>query len=275
MDMIFCEDLTRKFGEFTAVSNMNLRVGEGELFGFLGPNGAGKTTTIKMLIGLLRPTSGRCLIGGYDVQEQPLQARALLGYVPDNPFVYEKLTGREFLDFMADLYSVVHADRAGRIEELLHLFELQSKGDDLIQGYSRGMRQKIAFAGALIHNPKVIFLDEPTVGLDPKGARTMQAILRELCRRGATVFISTHILGIAERLCDRVAIVNRGRLIAQGTVSELQAEARHATRTLPDTSVHQGNGTNDPTAGDALSLEDIFLAMTGSGEQDDVSRYLG
>jgi ABC-2 type transport system ATP-binding protein len=275
MDMIYCENLTRTFGELTAVSNLNLQVGAGELFGFLGPNGAGKTTTIKMLIGLLRPTSGRCLIGGFDVHEQPLKARALLGYVPDNPFLYEKLTGREFLDFMADLYSVVHADRAGRIEDLLRLFDLQNKGDDLIQGYSRGMRQKIALAGALIHDPKVIFLDEPTVGLDPKGARIMQEILRELCRRGTTVFISTHILGIAERLCDRVAIVNRGRLIAQGTVADLRAAAQHATCTACESSVNQDGMFSVGTTGDVPSLEDIFLAMTDSGEQDDVSRYLG
>jgi ABC-2 type transport system ATP-binding protein len=272
--MITCENLTRKFGDFTAVDNMNLNVEAGELFGFLGPNGAGKTTTIKMLIGLLRPTSGRCLIGGYDVHEQPLQARAILGYVPDNPFLYEKLTGREFLDFMADLYMVVHADRAARIEDLLRLFELQYKGDDLIQGYSRGMRQKIAFAGALIHNPKVIFLDEPTVGLDPKGARTMQEILRELCRRGTTIFISTHILGIAERLCDRVAIVNRGRLIAQGTVEELRAASAHdATRNGKASSFVAT--TETAATNGSLSLEDIFLEMTGDAEQDDVSRYLG
>jgi ABC-2 type transport system ATP-binding protein len=242
------------------------------------------------------------MIAGYDVQQDPLRARAVLGYVPDNPFLYEKLTGREFLDFMADLYSVVHADRAGRIEDLLKLFALQDKGNDLIQGYSRGMRQKIALAGALIHNPKVIFLDEPTVGLDPKGARTMQEILRELCRRGTTVFISTHILGIAERLCDRVAIVNRGRIIAQGTVEEVRASVHRATLPLSQPS---NNGATGATAHSALltgtgaedtesaegsaqrqleitttteqvrSLEDIFLELTGSGEQDDVSRYLG
>lgn len=261
MDLIVCENLTRRFGALTAVECLNLNVAAGELFGFLGPNGAGKTTTIKMLTGLLHPTEGRCLIAGHDVQREPLQARAALGYVPDNPFLYEKLTGREFLDFMADLYSVVHSDRASRINDLLHLFELQNKGDTLIQGYSRGMRQKIALAGALIHNPQVIFLDEPTVGLDPRGARTMQEILRELCRRGVTVFISTHILGIAERLCDRVAIVNRGRITALGTVEELRQIA-------------SGQGVEGDGA-QARSLEDIFLQMTGDAEQDDLMRYLG
>ena len=275
MNMITCQNLTRQFGALTAVDHLNLTVGAGELFGFLGPNGAGKTTTIKMLIGLLRPTSGQCLIGPYDVQGQPLQARALLGYVPDNPFLYEKLTGREFLDFMADLYSVVHADRAGRIDDLLRLFDLQDKGNDLIQGYSRGMRQKIALAGALIHNPKVIFLDEPTVGLDPQGARAMQQILRELCRRGVTVFISTHILGIAERLCDRVAIVNRGKLIAQGTLEELRAHSLRASAVDPALSNgHDVTAIADERV-DIRSLEDIFLELTGNREENDVVRYLG
>src|SRR5579862_1131495 len=251
MDMIVCEGLTKKFGDLTAVDDMNLSVAAGELFGFLGPNGAGKTTAIKMLIGLLRPTSGRCLIGGYDVHEQPLLARALLGYVPDNPFLYEKLTGREFLDFMADLYSVVHADRAGRIEDLMRLFELQDKGDDLIQGYSRGMRQKIALAGALIHNPKVIFLDEPTVGLDPKSARLMKDILRKLCDEGATVFVSTHILEIAERMCDRFAIINKGNIVATGTMEELRSQ-----------------GASE--LGSTRTLEDIFLELTSTGDESDL-----
>src|SRR4051794_8674493 len=175
--MVVCRQLTKKFGDLTAVHAMDLCVRKGELFGFLGPNGAGKTTTIKMLTGLLHPTSGTACIGGYDIQKQPLQAKSILGYIPDNPFLYEKLTGREYLRFMADLFSVPQADRIRRMPDLLRLFELESKGDSLIQGYSRGMRQKIALAGALIHTPRVIFLDEPTVGLDPKGARAMRDIL--------------------------------------------------------------------------------------------------
>jgi len=223
MDTIICHNLTKRFGDFTAVDNMNFSVAEGELFGFLGPNGAGKTTTIKMMTGLLFPTSGRAVLGGYDIQEQTLEAKGILGYVPDNPFLYEKLTGTEYLHFMADLYSVAPKDRERRISDLLSLFELQNKGGEMIQGYSRGMRQKISLAGALIHSPKIIFLDEPTVGLDPKGARTMVEVLRELTTRGTTVFVSTHILGIAERICDRVGIVNRGKLIALGTVEEIKA----------------------------------------------------
>jgi ABC-2 type transport system ATP-binding protein len=261
--MIVCQNLTKRFGSLTSVDNVNLSVRAGELFGFLGPNGAGKTTTIKMMTGLLNPTSGTAAIGGYDIQAEPLQAKSVLGYIPDNPFLYEKLTGREYLHFMADLYSVTHVNRGQRIDDLLRLFELESKGDALIQGYSRGMRQKIALAGALIHSPKVIFLDEPTVGLDPRSARTMEGILRELCRRGTTVFISTHVLEIAERMCDRVGIINRGRLIAQGTMEDLRA-------TLSLTAHNNGFGT------EKKSLEDIFFELTGTAaDHADLSQYLG
>lgn len=264
--MVVCHKLTKRFGDLTAVEDMELCVGEGELFGFLGPNGAGKTTTIKMLTGLLHPTSGTAHIGNYDIQLQPLQAKSILGYIPDNPFLYEKLTGREYLRFMADLFSVPQADRTRRIPDLLRLFELESKGNDLIQGYSRGMRQKIALAGALIHTPRVIFLDEPTVGLDPKGARAMRDILRELCRRGTTVFMSTHILEVAERMCDRIAIVNKGRMIAQGTMDELRAQR------IGD-SVEDASRAERPE--DKKSLEDIFLELTGDADDQDFAQYLG
>jgi ABC-2 type transport system ATP-binding protein len=240
--MIECDHLTKRFGDLTAVNSLNLKVFAGELFGFLGPNGAGKTTSIKMMTGLLRPTSGTARIGGIDIQQEPLRAKAILGYIPDNAFLYEKLTGREFVHFMADLYSVPTKGRPERIEELLTLFDLKEKGNELIQGYSRGMRQKLALAGALIHTPQVIFLDEPTVGLDPKSARLMKDILRRLCDEGSTVFVSTHILEIAERMCDRFAIINRGRVIAMGTMAELRHQAEN----------------------DTLSLEDIFLELTGS-----------
>lgn len=263
--MIECEHLTRQFGDFTAVSDINLSVGAGELFGFLGPNGAGKTTTIKMLIGLLRPTAGVCRVGGFDVQRQPLDARKVLGYIPDNPFLYEKLTGREFLHFMADLYGVSVVRREAKIDDLMSLLDLTDKGQDLIGGYSRGMRQKIALAGALIHTPKVIFLDEPTVGLDPRGARTMRDILREMCDRGTTVFISTHILEIAERLCDRVAIINRGRMIASGTMEELRRMSSASVDLDPE-------GVAAPAV--MRSLEDIFLQLTNSTEFADPSLYL-
>ncbi len=251
--MIECQGLAKKFGELRAVDDLNLSVYAGELFGFLGPNGAGKTTTIKMMTGLLRPSAGTARIGGYDIQTQPLQAKAVLGYIPDNPFLYEKLTGREFLNFMADLYSVTTENRSRKIDDLLKLFELDEKGNELIQGYSRGMRQKIALAGALIHQPKVIFLDEPTVGLDPQSARLMKDILRKLCDAGPTIFISTHILEIAERMCDRFAIVNKGKVIATGTMSELRKSAESDTK----------------------SLEDIFLDLTSGDQHLDLIQYLG
>ncbi len=266
MDTIVCDNLCRRFGDFIAVDSISLRVSEGEMFGFLGPNGAGKTTTIKMLTGLLNPTSGTASIGGYNIVEQPLEAKRAYGYIPDNPYLYEKLTGKEFLNFMADLYSVSSSDRNARVDDLLCLFALDSKGDSLIQGYSRGMRQKIALAGALIHSPKVIFLDEPTVGLDPQSARAMQDILKELCRRGVTVFISTHILEIAEKMCDRVVIVDHGRVIAGGTMQELRTAASN-------TGVDSAGGDSDGIARQH-SLEDIFLSLTGGLEYADLIRYL-
>ena len=251
--MIRTEGLSKRFGSLAAVENLNLEVGPGELFGFLGPNGAGKTTTIRMLTGLLRPTAGRVFIGGYDIQKEPVRAKALLGYVPDEPVLYEKLTGREFLTFMADLYRVGVSRRNERIPELLELFGLTERGDDLIQSYSRGMRQKLAVAGALVHEPRVLILDEPTVGLDPRSARVLKDILRALAARGVTVFMSTHVLEIAERMCTRVGIIDRGRLIACGTMEELRAQARE----------------------DSATLEDIFLKLTGGTEYEEVIRLLG
>jgi len=251
--VIRTEGLSKRFGSLAAVENLNLEVGPGELFGFLGPNGAGKTTTIRMLTGLLRPTAGRVFIGGYDIQKEPVRAKALLGYVPDEPVLYEKLTGREFLTFMADLYRVGVSRRNERIPELLELFGLTERGDDLIQSYSRGMRQKLAVAGALVHEPRVLILDEPTVGLDPRSARVLKDILRALAARGVTVFMSTHVLEIAERMCTRVGIIDRGRLIACGTMEELRAQARE----------------------DSATLEDIFLKLTGGTEYEEVIRLLG
>lgn len=250
--MIRTEKLCKRFGALTAVDGLDLEVQPGELFGFLGPNGAGKTTTIRMLTGLLRPTAGRVFIGGYDVQREPVRAKAMLGYVPDEPVLYEKLTGREFLTFMADLYRVDGRRREKRISELLELFDLVDRADDLIQSYSRGMRQKIAVAGALVHDPRVLILDEPTVGLDPRSARVLKDILRALAARGVAVFMSTHVLEIAERMCTRVGIIDRGRLIACGTMGELRARAREASATL----------------------EDIFLKLTGGTEYEEVIRLL-
>ena len=235
-----------------AVDNLNLSIRKGELFGFLGENGAGKTTTIKMLTGLIPSTSGSASICGFDVRENPIAAKSKLGYIPDNPFLYDKLTGLEFMDFIGDLYALPRGQRRrGRINDLLHLFDLEEKGTSLIGGYSRGMRQKIALAGALLHDPDVLFLDEPTVGLDPKSTRRLQDVLRAVADQGVTVFLSTHVLDVASGLCDRIGIMHRGQLVALGTPSEL-------------------------TDGGKRTLEEKFLELTGGlVERDEVRRLLG
>ena len=248
--MIEAVGLQKSYGDTQAVKGVDLAVQPGEIFGFLGPNGAGKTTTIKMLIGLLRPTAGVARIGGHDIQHEPIAAKRLIGYVPDEPYLPEKLSAREFLEFIAGLYQLDRAPAARRGEELLRLFGLEDRGDDLVGGYSHGMRQKTALAGALLHNPKAFFLDEPTVGLDPRSARLIKDILREVSDRGTAVFMTTHILEIAERMCDRVAIISDGRVIAVGTMEELRA-----------------GRTGE-------SLEDIFLDLTGGAEEAEIADAL-
>ncbi len=249
--LIETEHLVKRYGDKTAVDDMNLQIRGGEIFGFLGPNGAGKTTTIKMLVGLLQPTSGRVHIAGYDMQAQPLAAKAACGYVPDEPNLYAKLTGRELLRFVGDLYALKRPQVERRIEELLRLFDLTAAGDDTTDSYSHGMKQKTVLAAALVHDPQVLVLDEPTVGLDPKSARLIKDILRQLADRGAAIFLSTHILEIAEHMCDRVGIINQGRLVAVGTMEELRAHG-------------QGEST----------LEDIFLSLTGGAEYAEIAEVL-
>ncbi|MCR4437746.1 MAG: ABC transporter ATP-binding protein [bacterium] len=248
--MIVAEDLSKRYGSTLAVDGLSLTV-EGELFVFLGPNGAGKTTTIKLMTGLLRPDRGHVRINGFDVATQPLQAKGCLGLVPERPYVYPKLTGREFLFFMADLYRVDRATAVRRFEHLVELFDLAGHIDRLIETYSHGMKQKIALSGALIHDSKVLFLDEPTVGLDPKSARNLKSLLKGLVQRGVTVFMSTHILEIAESMCDRVGIIDKGKLIALGTMAELRGKSSRRQ-----------------------SLEDIFLELTGGDEYREVLKYL-
>ena len=243
--------LTKTYGALTAVQDVSLYIRPGEIYGFLGPNGAGKTTTIKMLVGLLKPSAGVARIDGYDVQRQPLMAKARLGYVPDQPVLYDKLRGREFLQFVARLYRVDATRAARRAEELLRVFDLADAGGELVEGYSHGMRQKLALAGALIHRPTVLFLDEPTVGLDPKSARLIKDLLLQLRDSGVAVMMSTHILEIAERMCDRVGIIERGRLIAEGSVAELRSRQ-----------------------GGTQSLEDIFLELTGGADYAELARVL-
>ncbi|HHX75599.1 MAG TPA: ABC transporter ATP-binding protein [Firmicutes bacterium] len=214
-------------GAVKAVDNLSLSVRPGEIFGFLGPNGAGKTTTIKMMVGLLKSDSGSIMINGYDVEKEPLQVKASISYVPDNPEVYEKLTGLEYLTFLADVYRVPREERLARMKRFLELFNMTGAVGDLIQSYSHGMRQKIVLIGALLHEPDVFILDEPMVGLDPKSSHNLKEYMREHCDRGKTVFFSTHILEVAERLCDRIAIISNGRLIACGTMEELKEQAKN------------------------------------------------
>lgn len=250
--LIETKELVKRFGDKAAVDRVSFEVRGGEIFGFLGPNGAGKTTTIKMIVGLLQPTSGTVKVAGYDVQTQPIQAKAASGYVPDTPNLYPKLTGRELLRFVGDLFGMDRQQVERRAEELLRLFDLVEAADDTIDSYSHGMQQKTALAAALVHDPKVLVLDEPTVGLDPRSARLIKDMLRQMANRGAAVFLSTHILEIAERMCDRIGIINRGELIAIGTMEELRAMGKGET-----------------------SLEDIFLGLTGGAEYAEIAEVLG
>jgi ABC-2 type transport system ATP-binding protein len=233
--------LTKRYGKFTAVDNIDLVVPTGELFGFLGPNGAGKTTTFRMIAGILRPTSGTVEIGGIDVLHRPLDAKARLGFIPDRPFVYDKLTGGEFLRFAAALYGQQGPSVERRIDELLELFELTRWKDELTESYSHGMRQKLIICGALVHRPEVIVVDEPMVGLDPKSARLLKDLFRQFVDRGGTVLMSTHTLEVAETMCDRIAIIHGGRIVANGTMAEVQEQ----------------------TSSEDLGLEDLFLKLTG------------
>jgi ABC-2 type transport system ATP-binding protein len=250
--LIETSHLFKRFGDKTAVKDVSFTVQGGEVFGFLGPNGAGKTTTIKMIVGLLQPSEGRVRVAGCDVQAEPLQAKAASGYVPDTPNLYAKLTGRELLRFVGDLYNLDRTQVAHRIEELLRVLDLKEAADHTIDSYSHGMQQKASLAAALMHDPKVLVLDEPTVGLDPKSARLIKDILRQMADRGAAVFLSTHILEIAERMCDRIGIINKGELVAVGTMDELRAAGK---------------------AGSA-SLEDIFLGLTGGAEEAEIAEIL-
>jgi ABC-2 type transport system ATP-binding protein len=239
--VIRLNQLTKRYGRFTAVDRMDLVVPSGELFGFLGPNGAGKTTTFRMIAGILRPTSGTIEVGGIDINRRPLEAKARLGFIPDRPFVYDKLTGAEFLRFAAALYGQQGVVVERRIDELLELFDLTRWKNELTETYSHGMRQKLIISGALVHRPEVIVVDEPMVGLDPRSARLLKDLFRQFVDRGGTVLTSTHTLEVAETMCDRIAIVHGGKIVASGNMSELQEQ----------------------TSSEHLGLEDLFLKLTG------------
>jgi ABC-2 type transport system ATP-binding protein len=224
--MIKLINVTKYYKGLCAVDHLNIEVGKGMVFGFLGPNGAGKTTTIKMMAGVLMPTEGQIIINGMDLSKQPSEAKRCTGFIPDRPFVYEKLTGKEFLQFMAGLYRSNHASSLETdMMNLLERFELSHWCDELIESYSHGMKQRLVMCAALLHEPKVLIVDEPMVGLDPRGARLVKDIFRELADNGTTVFMSTHSLEVAQEVCEEVAIIQAGKVIATGTADDLKKVA--------------------------------------------------
>lgn len=250
--MIRLEGLRKTYGKFVAVNKLDLHVPRGELFGFLGPNGAGKTTTLRMIAGIMRPSAGRVWLGGDDLLADPLTAKHRLGFIPDRPFVYEKLTGAEFLRFVAGLYGQDGDMVERRMDELLDVFELSDWKDELVESYSHGMRQKLIISSALIHRPECIVVDEPMVGLDPRAARLLKDIFRQFVAKGGTVLMSTHTLEVAQAMCDRIAIIQQGNVVAQGTMDELRQQ----------------------TASGNASLEELFLKLTGGAAMRELAAVL-
>jgi ABC-2 type transport system ATP-binding protein len=225
--MISLDNVTKDYGRKTAVKDLSLDIPEGELFAFLGPNGAGKTTTIKMIAGLLRPTRGGITVCGFDVQRDYIAAKRCMAYVPDQPYLYDKLSGFEFLEFIGEMYGIDRDERRREIARLSELFDMESYLDLLTESYSHGMKQRVVLAGTLLHKPKVIVVDEPLVGLDPHTARLVKGIFRDQARSGTTIFMSTHVISIAEEVADRVGIILEGRVVALGSVAELRRQANH------------------------------------------------
>lgn len=241
--MICLENLTKHYGRLAAVDSLSLEVCPGEVYGFLGPNGAGKTTTIRVMMGILKPTSGRVTLGGYDVEREPEKAKAITGFVPDRPFIYEKLSGEEFLRFVGSLHRIDGDLIQRRIASLLDQFELSGWRDELVESYSHGMKQRLVLCASLIHEPKILIVDEPMVGIDPKGARVLKDLFISLARRGTTVFLSTHSVSVAEEVCQRIGIIHRGKLIASGTMADLRRLAKT----------------------EEAKLESVFLELTRDG----------
>lgn len=241
------QNLVKRYEDLTAVNSLSLTIPRGEFFCFLGPNGAGKTTTIKILAGLVRPTSGRAVISGFDVQSDPVEAKRRIGYVPDHPYLYEKLSGRDFFHFVGDLFSIPRAEQDEKLDRYFQTFMLAPAADKLIENYSHGMRQKLVISASLMHDPEVIIVDEPMVGLDPQSTRIVKNMLKEKASEGCAVFLSTHVLSVAEELADRIGIIHRGNLIFLGTLEELR--------------VRQNSDAG---------LEDLFLELTEENEAGSV-----
>jgi len=237
--------VTKKYGAFEALKGINLKVSKSGLFAFLGPNGAGKTTTIKILTGVLMPDSGDALIDGISITKDPVKAKNRFGYLPDIPTLFEKLSGSEYLNFIMDVFNISRNDRPSRTQKFVEIFEMGPSMNDLIESYSLGMRKKIGLIAALCHNPEALFLDEPTSGLDPQSVKNLKDILVNFTKSGGTVFFSTHILEIAEKICDRVGIISNGLMVADGTITQIKEKMKSG-------------------AGDSKSLEDIFLELTSS-----------
>lgn len=226
-------------GAVKAVDNISLDIKSGEIFGFLGPNGAGKTTTLKMIVGLLKPDQGTIIVDGINAWEEPLKAKSMISYVPDNPEIYEKLKGIDYLNFIADMYGISTEDREEKIDYYLEMFNIKDAVGDIIGSYSHGMKQKLVLTAALISEPDLFILDEPMVGLDPKSAFNLKEIMKKMCDEGKTIFFSTHVLEVAEKICDRIAIIDKGKIVAMGTMEELRSNAKTES-----------------------SLENIFLELT-------------
>lgn len=250
--MIRINRVSKFFGSVEAVSDLSLDIQPGECFGFLGPNGAGKTTTIKMIAGLLIPSQGEIEICGHSIQRAPVDAKRVTGFIPDKAYVYEKLTGKEYIDFVLDLYEI-NGDRAREKREyLLDLFSLKAWENELVESYSHGMRQKLVITSVLLHEPKVIVIDEPMVGLDPKGARQVKDLLSQATQNGTTIFLSTHTLSIAQEICNRIGIIHNGKLIALGTMNELNEKAHTQAQQLEQIFLQLTEEENPPTENDSL-----------------------
>ena len=250
--MIAIHDLVKRYGKFTAVDGVSLEVKPGEIHGFLGPNGAGKTTTLRMIAGLLKPTAGRILVNGHDLATEPEAAKVSLGFIPDRPFIYEKLTAGEFLRFHGGLYGLDDDVAAARAREMLELFELERWEGELVESFSHGMKQRLVMSAAFLHRPTAVVVDEPMVGLDPRGARLIKGVFRKMSERGVAILMSTHTLEVAQEMCDRISIILKGRIIARGTVPELRA---------------MGDGQDD-------QLTAVFLKLTGGSELQEIDEIV-